>query len=62
MTFMLLSPLPAVEVSLKQCTPPAVRFEGFTEEDFAEWRGNVLLLLTGFYCDHRDKNKFIVLF
>jgi hypothetical protein len=33
---MLLSPLPAVEVSLKQCTLTAGCFEGFAEEDFAE--------------------------
>jgi len=44
---MLLSPLPAVEVSLKQCTPTAGRFEGFAEEDFAEWLSAIMLSLTG---------------
>jgi hypothetical protein len=54
---MLLSPLPAVEVSLEQCTPPAGRFEGFAEEDFAEWRRAIVLLLTGFFLFCRYKNK-----
>lgn len=51
---MLLSPLPAVEVSLEQCTPPDGRFEGFAEEDFAEWQCAVLILLTGFCLIFRE--------
>ncbi|HFQ8224211.1 TPA: hypothetical protein ACHTCC_000187 [Citrobacter freundii] len=59
---MLLSPLPAVEVSLKQCTPTAGRFEGFAEEDFAEWLSAIVLLSTGFQRFFRVKNSCCCIF
>ncbi|WP_264810142.1 hypothetical protein [Escherichia fergusonii] len=43
MTFFLLSPLPAVEVSLEQCTPTAVIFEESEEEDFVGMTGADML-------------------